>query len=78
MNKCGSCGQPLPQIMTCEEWKKAGEDLVAQVMQPGGLIKLNLPIFLDELPDWAKESFVDKIKKLFRNTVHSKCSEGEF
>ena len=26
--KCSKCGQPLPQIMTCEEWKKAGEDLI--------------------------------------------------
>ena len=36
---CSKCGQPLPQIMSCEEWEKAGQDLVRQVMQKGGLLK---------------------------------------
>lgn len=35
---CIKCGQPLPEIMSCEEWKKAGDDLIRQVMQKGGLI----------------------------------------
>lgn len=39
---CSSCGQPLPQIMTCEEWKKAGEDFIAQFRQKGGLLKAGL------------------------------------
>jgi hypothetical protein len=37
---CKRCGQPLPQIMTCEEFEKAGEDLIRQLMQPGGLLKI--------------------------------------
>jgi hypothetical protein len=38
-NKCKNCGQLLPEIMSCDEWKKAGQDLRRQIMQPGGLCK---------------------------------------
>ncbi len=41
VKQCKKCGQPLPQIMTCKEWKKAGEDFMRQFTQAGGLIKLN-------------------------------------
>ncbi len=37
-----SCGQPLPEIMTCKEWKKAGEDFIRQFRQKGGLLKCGL------------------------------------
>lgn len=28
---CKRCGQPLPQEMSCEEWEKAGSDLLGQL-----------------------------------------------
>lgn len=43
-----SCGQPLPEIMSCKEWKKAGEDFIRQFRQQGGLIKLNPIKFVND------------------------------
>ncbi len=38
-NCCRKCGQPLPQIMPCEEWEKAKIDFIRQFNQKGGFIK---------------------------------------
>jgi len=40
--QCKKCGQPLPQIMTCKEWEKAGEDFMRQFRQSGGFIKAGM------------------------------------
>ncbi len=30
MKDCADCGQPLPQVMSCEEWEQAKIDFMAQ------------------------------------------------